>query len=125
LYKEFDWEFTKIGKINPLEKPGSEVYGGPMFTSQDLQQIKMVIAEAMDQRTTALENHLTQKIETLDQKNTAVGNRLTKGIRGIEKDITTIKKDAKTILNFFDRENLDLVHRVDRIEQHLGIHPLT
>jgi len=39
----------------------------------------------------------------------------------IKKDIVRIRKDQKTIVNFFDREYLDLRERVEVIGRHLNI----
>ncbi|MFH1841114.1 MAG: hypothetical protein ABH807_03105 [Candidatus Shapirobacteria bacterium] len=39
----------------------------------------------------------------------------------MKKDIVKIRKDQKTIVNFFDREYLDLRERVDVIERRLNI----
>ncbi|KKQ51792.1 hypothetical protein A2865_03250 [Candidatus Woesebacteria bacterium RIFCSPHIGHO2_01_FULL_39_17] len=43
----------------------------------------------------------------------------------IKKDITQIRKDIKTIVNFFDREYLELRKRVERIEEHLGLESIS
>jgi len=46
-------------------------------------------------------------------------------LKPIKKDIIPIRKDQKLIVNFFDREYLDLRTRVERIEEHLGLPPHT
>lgn len=42
-------------------------------------------------------------------------------VKVLKKDVTKIRKDINTIVNFFDRDYLDLRQRVENIEQHLGI----
>lgn len=48
-----------------------------------------------------------------------------KDIKTIKTDVSQIRKDVKTIVNFFDREYLDLRKRVERIEEHLNIEPMS
>lgn len=47
-----------------------------------------------------------------------------KSVSELQEDVSQIRKDIKVIVNFFDREYLDLRKRVKRIEQHLGLPPL-
>lgn len=83
------------------------------------------VEKRLDEKITSVEKQLEEKIigveKKLDEKISGVEKRLTKRIENIEKDTGAIKKDLKTIINFFDRENLDLVSRVERIEKHLGL----
>ena len=46
-------------------------------------------------------------------------------LKPIKQDIAQIRKDNKTIIAFFDREYLDLRKRVERIEGHLNLPPLS
>lgn len=48
-----------------------------------------------------------------------------KDIKTLKTDISQIRKDVKTIINYFDREYLELRKRVERIEEHLNIEPIT
>ncbi len=46
-------------------------------------------------------------------------------LKPIKNDIVNIRKDMKVIINFFDHEYLDLRKRVERIEEHLHLPPVT
>ncbi len=46
-----------------------------------------------------------------------------KELQPVKKDIVEIRKDMKTIVNFFDSGYLELRKRVEQIEERLGIIP--
>lgn len=46
---------------------------------------------------------------------------LQKDMKVVKKQIKEIKDDQNSIINFFNRENLELKGRVDKIENHLGL----
>lgn len=75
-----------------------------MLTQKDLSQIK----KAFDER--------------LEKK---AGPLIEKKLKPIEKNINSIKKDTSVIISFFDREVLRLRQRIDRIEEHLNLPPLS
>jgi len=60
------------------------------------------------------DNDLKKIGEVVDQK-------IEKRLKPIKEDISQIRKDIKSIVNFFDREYLELRKRVERIETHLKI----
>jgi len=66
-----------------------------MLTKDDLKEIRGVIREEIDP--------------------------LKKDVKTLKSDVTEIRRDIKRIINFFDREYLELRKRVEKIEQHLGI----
>lgn len=48
---------------------------------------------------------------------------IVRDIKTIKSDVSQIRKDIKTIVNYFDREYLELRKRVERIEEHLNLEP--
>ena len=70
-----------------------------MLTNQDLNQIRGIVKEEIS----------------------AEVGPLKKDIKTLKSDVAEIRKDIKRIVNFFDREYLELRNRVENIEQHLGI----
>jgi chromosome segregation ATPase len=68
-----------------------------MLTKQDLSEIQKVIQKEVD----------PIKID----------------IKTIKSDISQIRSDIKTVINFFDKEYLELRKRVERIEEHLNLPP--
>lgn len=83
-----------------------------MLTKTDLSQIGKILDRKLFDYPT--KKDLNKHFEAIDKH---FGN--------IEKDIKKIKKDQKTIIDFFDREYLELKARVKRIEEYLKIQPLT
>lgn len=69
-----------------------------MLTNQDLKKIENIL--------TPTKNDITSIKQELEP---------------IKKDIVKIRKDQTTIINFFDREYLDLRERVEVIERRLNI----
>jgi hypothetical protein len=62
-----------------------------------------------------LTNQDIKKIDGLFSK------RIGEELAPIKKDIVKIRKDQNTIVNFFDKEYLDLRERVEVIERRLSI----
>jgi len=75
-----------------------------MLTKNDLQQIQRIV------KTEA--HHETQKV-------------VKRELEAIKEDVTQIRKDVKTIVNFFDTEYLELRKRVERIEELLKLSPIS
>jgi len=63
-------------------------------------------------------NDLSQFGEVVDKK---IENRFKVELKPIKEDIAHIRKDVKTVINYFDREYLQLRKRVERIEAHLNL----
>jgi len=64
--------------------------------------------------------------------NEEVGNGLSIGLKSIQKDIRSLKKDVRILrkdlnitITSFDREIIDTRRRINRIEDHLNLPPLT
>lgn len=45
-------------------------------------------------------------------------------VKVIKADVAKIRKDVDAVVDFFDKEYLDIRKRVERIEEHLGLTPL-
>ena len=54
-----------------------------------------------------------------------VSNRIKVELKPVKEDISQIRKDTKTLVNFFDKEYLELRKRVERIEHHLHLSSLS
>lgn len=81
-----------------------------MLTKNDLQQIQRIVKTEGQQETQKVIQRETGKI-------------VKRELEAIKEDITQIRKDVKTIVNFFDTEYLELRKRVERIEEHLKLSP--
>jgi hypothetical protein len=54
-----------------------------------------------------------------DLKN--IDGLMVKRVQPLAQDVVKIRKDMKTVVNFFDHEYLDLRKRIQRLEDHLGL----
>ena len=79
-----------------------------MLTKTDLSQIRKITR----QETKAI---VQQETKTITRKE----------LKPIKTDIAKIRKDIGVIISFFDKEYLELRHRVKRIEEHLNLSPMS
>jgi hypothetical protein len=70
-----------------------------MLTQSDLNRMRVVVSDEIKKETGPINNRM----------------------KTMESDITHIRKNTDSVINFFDREYLELRKRVDRIEEHLGL----
>lgn len=66
-----------------------------------------------------LTNDDLSKIQTIVRTETK--EIIQKELKPIREDIIKIRKDIKTVVNFFDQEYLELRNRVEKIEQFLNL----
>ena len=74
-----------------------------MLTKSDLKQIDRVVSKRINEGVIPLN----------------------KDVRTLKSDISEIRKDTKTIVNFFDKDYLEFRTRVERIEEHLNLDPIS
>lgn len=75
-----------------------------MLTKSDLDQIDKVVTKRIQEE--------TRKI-------------VKEELAPVKKDITSIRKDIKTIVGYFDNEYLELRTRIERLEEHLNLPPIS
>jgi hypothetical protein len=75
-----------------------------MLTQTDLQKIDGIVGNRID---------------------SAIGKLIDSEIAPIKRDIRKIRKDLSTVTRFFDNEILSTQWRVDRIEEHLDLPPIS
>lgn len=71
------------------------MYIGFMLTKSDLDQIRIVVQEEVEP--------------------------IKKDIKILKKSDEKIKKDLRTVIDYFDRDSVVLHKKVERIEKHLGM----
>ena len=54
-----------------------------------------------------------------------VSKRIKLELKSVKEDISQIRKDTKTVIIFFDKEYLELKKRIERLESHLNLPPLS
>jgi hypothetical protein len=90
-----------------------------LVTKDDLKSEFKELATKEDAKGFATKADLKGLLTKEDAKKFSTKN----DIKVIKQDLTKIRKDIGTIVGFFDREYLDLRKRVERIEEHLDLHP--
>ena len=72
-----------------------------------------------------IDSIVTKRIRSeLNPVKSGISN-ITNDILSIKKDIVQVRKDQKIIVNAFDRDYLDLRERIERLESHLELPPLS
>ncbi len=87
------------------------------LTKKDLTNLKSIIDASLEEKLTSVNKDFNKKLNKVDLN-------LNSKIELTLKDLKKIKKDLKTMLDFLDRQDVDLGKRVSSIEERLGIPPL-
>jgi len=85
-----------------------------MLTKGDLQEIDKVLTKRIKTELKPVRIEMQDGLKTVRAEMQAE-------LKPIKSDIGQIRRDIKTIVNFFDCEYLDLRKRVERIEEHLHL----
>ena len=87
-----------------------------MLTKSDLGKIQTVVRKGV-----------RGEIQTVVRKEvqTVVRKEVRRETKSLKADVAKIRKDIDIIITLFDREYLNLRERVQRIEEHLELTPLT
>jgi len=107
-----------------------------MLTKTDLQKIGKIVKTEVQQETRKVVHEETRKIvqqetkKIVQQETRKIVQQETRKIVKeelvpIKKDIYKIKGNINDIIGFFDTEHLKLKKRVDRIEDHLSLPPVS
>lgn len=110
-----------------------------MLTKSDLIEIKKIIREEIGNEAQALKNELqaditiarmriqtnidelTNRAKNIEIRFTKIEEHLKKLDVKITKMHKELKEEIKTVSSFLDKENMETLKRVKRIEEHLGI----
>ncbi len=99
-----------------------------MLTKQDLEQIKDVVGDIVEEKVNAsidsrvgdiVEEKVNASIDT--RVGSIVDQRLDKKLMPIKKDLKYLKKTLDMAIRVFDENDVKLDRRVKFIEDHLGI----
>lgn len=109
-----------------------------MLTKNDLQQIFQLLDEQFNRKLTPIENLLKEQSKVLNEHSTMLkehsmilnqhGTMLKQHSEIFKlygKKLSTLRQDQKVMLNLLDREQMFQRRRLDRVEIHLGLPPLT
>lgn len=97
------------------------VQGELQPVGKDLEVLKDDLAQIRTKELPAIKADIKSVTDDVVQISTKELPAINKDIKSVKKDVVQIRTDVKTIVNFFDREYLDLRTRVERIEEHLHL----
>lgn len=95
-----------------------------MLTKNDFSQIRTIVKSEVKSETDPLRKGMTSlqgEVRDLQGEVKEGLSGLRSDVKVLRRDVTKIRRDISTIVNFFDREYLELRARVEKIERHLGL----
>lgn len=100
-----------------------------MLTKTDLKAIDKIVKKRIREEVEA-ESQNTKKELSSEMKMNLVRTltelrELKDRLKNVEIDIRKIQKDLKYTVDFLDKEGLRITKRVERIEKHLNLEPLS
>jgi hypothetical protein len=96
-----------------------------MLNDKDLEKIRIVIREEIEAESSNTKNELQTDIKMSQMRITGIIDELKNRVKNIEIKINQISKDLKYAINFLDKEDVKTVKRIDRIENHLNLPPIS
>ncbi|HUQ85455.1 MAG TPA: hypothetical protein VM077_03970 [Candidatus Limnocylindrales bacterium] len=91
-----------------------------MLTKNDLTQIRDVVKEVVQVEVEPIKQDVKLLQKGMVSMQADVGSLL-RDIKILKTNDTKIRKDLKTTIDYFDRDNVVLHKKVERIEKHLGL----
>jgi len=96
-----------------------------MLTKTDLSQIRKVIREEVETESQNIKDEIQADIKMSLVRISGELHRIQDRLKNVEIKINKIQKDLKYAVNFLDKESLKIQKRVERIEKHLKLEPLS
>ena len=96
-----------------------------MLTKTDLSQIRKVIREEVETESQNIKEEIQADIKMSLVRISGELHRIQDRLKNVEIKINKIQKDLKYAVNFLDKESLKIQKRVERIEKHLKLEPIS
>ena len=96
-----------------------------MLTKTDLSQIRKIIREEAETESQNIKDEIQADIKMSLVRISGELHRIQDRLKNVEIKINKIEKDLKYAVNFLDKESLKIQKRVERIEKHLKLEPLS
>ena len=96
-----------------------------MLTKTDLSQIRKIIREEVETESQNIKDEIQADIKMSLVRISGELHRIQDRLKNVEIKINKIEKDLKYAVNFLDKESLKIQKRVERIEKHLKLEPLS
>ena len=91
-----------------------------MLTKNDLSRIKNIVREEVEAEGENIRSEINSEIKLAGMRTTTELQEVNTRLKNLEITTRKIQKDLAKISDFLDRENLKIVKRVRKIEEHLG-----
>jgi len=92
-----------------------------MLTKGDFSQIKKIVREEVEAEGENIRTEVMGEIKLAGMRTTTELREVNNRLKNLEISTRKIQKDLKQTSNFLDKENLKVVKRVEKIEDHLNI----
>lgn len=92
-----------------------------MLTKNDLSEIRKVIREEVETESQSTKQELGAEIKLARIEIQSEIKVLSDRVKNLEIGFKKIQKDIKSIVNFFDKEYLELKKRVKEVENHINL----
>ena len=96
-----------------------------MLTKTDLSQIRKVVREEVESETEPLKKELSMDVKMAQMRIQGDIRGLQDRTKNVEIEVRKLSKGLKLTSGFLDRDQLKTKSRVERIEDHLKLPPLS
>lgn len=91
-----------------------------MLTKADFSKFKELVREEVEAEGENIKSELSSDIRMWGVRTASELQEVNSRLKNLEISVRKVQKDLKKTSDFLDRENLKVVRRVDKIEEHLG-----
>ena len=96
-----------------------------MLTKTDLKEIRKIVREEVETESENIKNEVQAELKMNLIRTLSEVREVKDRLKNVEIKINKIQKDLKYSINFLDKFGLKIQSRVNRIEKHLGLEPLS
>ena len=96
-----------------------------MLTKTDLKEIRKLIREEVESESQNVKDELQAEMKMNPVRTLTEIREVKDGLKNVEIKINKIQKDLKYSVNFLDKFGLNIQKRVERIEGHLRLPPIS
>lgn len=96
-----------------------------MLTKADLKEIRKIVREEVEAEAEHIKDEIHADVKMSLVRISGELNQIKDRLKNLEIKVNRIQKDLKYAVNFLDKEGLRVQKRVDRVEKHLGLAPLS
>jgi len=96
-----------------------------MLTKTDLKEIRKIIREEVETEVQNAKNELESEMKMNLVRTLSEVRDIKDRLKNAEIKLSKIQKDLKNAINFLDKEGLKIQKRVEIIEKHLSLEPIS